>query len=130
MTAAIRRLLARLTVPMSGIDLIAEERTRQLSAEGFTEAHDDVFQSGELAMAAACYAAPAWIFIAGEHERFHDAWPSRLGERRDRRLTARNLAATPRTRLGLKLRINELSKGGALIAAEIDRLERAAASLP
>lgn len=38
---------------------IALERTRQISAEGYTIAHDDAHDPGNLAIAGACYAANA-----------------------------------------------------------------------
>ena len=41
-----------------GIRLIAAERQRQVDVEGWTPAHDDEHDEGELAIAAACYAAP------------------------------------------------------------------------
>lgn len=43
---------------MSGIELIAEERRRQIEAEGWTPEHDDQHDDEELALAAACYAMP------------------------------------------------------------------------
>ncbi|MCM0757438.1 hypothetical protein M7775_02505, partial [Sporomusa sphaeroides DSM 2875] len=43
----------------SGIELIAAERQRQISQEGWTPEHDDQHANGELALAAACYAIPS-----------------------------------------------------------------------
>ena len=42
----------------TGIDLIAEERQRQISVEGWTPQHDDTHTDNSLAKAAACYAMP------------------------------------------------------------------------
>ena len=85
----------------TGIELIAEERQRQITAEGWTPEHDDEHDNEQLAQAAACYAMPPrlrgplpWPWDA-------DWW--KPGDR-----------------------IRELTKAGALIAAEIDRLQRAA----
>ena len=39
-----------------GAEMIAAERRRQVEKEGWTAEHDSGHPSGELAMAAACYA--------------------------------------------------------------------------
>ncbi len=89
--------IAESKVP-DGVALIATERSRQLTQEGWTIEHDDEHAGGELALAAASYASgeklPSWPW--------GDNWwkPSRAN------------------------RIRELQKAGALIAAEIDRLLR------
>jgi hypothetical protein len=45
----------------TAIELIAEERKRQIEAEGWTPEHDDRHKNGQLATAAACYAlAEGW----------------------------------------------------------------------
>lgn len=91
-------------------DVLAE-RERQKAVEGWTEAHDDEHNDGSLAVVAACYVLP-------EQERgsrgrpvmwpdsWHFSWwkPSPNHRRR------------------------ELVKAGALILAEIERLDRAALS--
>lgn len=87
----------------TGTELIAEERARQISAEGWTPEHDDKHGMSELAMAAVCYATPA-------AHRGTTYWP----------WSSRWWKPTPENR------IRELAKAGALIAAEIDRLQRAA----
>lgn len=99
---------------MSGVDLIAAERTRQIEEEGWTPEHDAQHRGSALAWAAACYAAPVPIYrqerlAAGTS--FLDPWPWRYGGQ-----DKRNAAPTPDERL------RELVKAGALIAAEIDRL--------
>lgn len=82
----------------TGAELIAAERQRQVEAEGWTPEHDDEHDNGELARAAAVYTMPE----------LHDEWwPWSEGWYRP---------GTP---------IRELTKAGALIAAEIDRRLRA-----
>lgn len=78
---------------MTGIDLIAAERERQVSQEGYSAEHDQNHDDGSLAQAAACY-------CVGSHVVW---WPWKDGYK-------------PRDR------ISNLAKAGALIAAEIDRL--------
>lgn len=89
---------------MNGIERIAAERRRQIGKEGWTADHDDEHVGGELAVAAACYAARA-----GQLDRDDppDAWPwgDEWWKPND----------DP---------IRDLERAGALIAAEIDRLLR------
>lgn len=87
------------------VGLIAAERERQKSVEGWTEAHDDAHAFHELAKAAACYAFP---FVND----MNDRWP----------FGREWWKPTPNDR------VRELVKAGALIVAEIERLQRAAAS--
>lgn len=84
----------------TGIELIAEERQRQISKEGFTLEHDKQWKHGELAEAAACYAS--WEDRPFDVE---EIWPFDISWWKPS-----------------KDRIRELQKAGALIAAEIDRL--------
>lgn len=86
----------------TGVEFIAEERKRQIEMEGWTPEHDDRHGEGELAQAGAVYALKA-------KSRFYaQAWPW------DREW----FKPCPQDR------IHELAKAGALIAAEIDRLQR------
>jgi hypothetical protein len=87
----------------SGAELIAAERARQIEAEGWTAEHDDTDHAdGQLADAAACYAlGRADVTISGTY-----LWPWA------------NRWWKPASR------VRELVKAGALIAAEIDRLNR------
>ncbi len=48
----------------TGIELIAQERQRQVSEEGWTAEHDDGHTDQELARAASCYANPWPTVIA------------------------------------------------------------------
>ncbi len=81
-------------------DVIAERR-RQIDVEGWTAEHDDQHTTGGMALAAACYAAGR-----------SDWWP-------------RSWSLTwwkPKTRR------RNLIRAAALIVAEIERLDRAAAT--
>jgi hypothetical protein len=87
-----------------GVALIAAERRRQIEAEGWTPEHDDEHGDGELAAAAACYAGPAWSLLREHEPPLMWPWDEKWWKPGDR--------------------IRELTKAGALIAAEIDRLLR------
>ena len=101
---------------MSGAELIAAERQRQIDVEGWTPEHDDSHaDDGALAKAAAVYATPAdhrattYHVEQGESYTLPTLWPwARVYYK-----------PTPDDR------VRELVKAGALIAAEIDRLQRA-----
>ena len=95
---------------MNGTDLIAIERHRQQTEEGYDAAHD-AGHAEELARAAACYAVrPEWD-IEAKARRREPAGPP-LGWPWD----AEYWKPTPDNR------IRELVKAGALIAAAIDSL--------
>ncbi len=89
----------------TGIELIAEERERQISQEGWTAEHDDHHDNHEIALAAAAYAVPLRNDLI-EVRKF--LWP----------WSESSFKWTP------SQRVRELSKAGALIAAEIDRISR------
>lgn len=106
---------------LTGVELIAAERQRQVDEEGWTPEHDAEHDNGALADAAACYAATETIYRVamddrsdrdGEHHgiRWYEPWPRRW---------KRTVNLTPTT----AERVRELVKAGALIAAEIDRLQ-------
>jgi len=96
---------------MTGIELIEAERQRQISSEGWNEAHDDQHWNGELCAASACYAKDVACTLGGliNYETAPDGWP----------WDAEWWKPTPEDP------IRQLTKAGALIAAEIDRLQRA-----
>lgn len=116
--------------PPAGISLIAAERKRQVESEGWTPRHDDEHDGSELAWAAVCYAAPSPVLanvlryrpcncrsascehIGGmiQKARPCDPWPWDGEWDKRTKHTA----------------IRKLQIAGALIAAEIDRLLRAA----
>jgi len=99
----------------TGIDLINYERKRQVNEEGWTSEHDDQYKGQELALAGASYATPAtWrgdAFVSHEGNP-PDTWPFSKEYWK------------PDTSMTIAGRIRELQKAGALIAAEIDRLNR------
>lgn len=117
------------TVPSDlpdGITMIAAERERQVSEEGWTAEHDlECGKAGALALAAAAYALPAgsqhrqprW-FVTIDNDGHRNAelvaippfWPWAVDAWKP----------TPDDR------VRELTKAGALCAAEIDRLVEAA----
>lgn len=98
---------------MTGADEIAAERRRQIESEGWTPEHDDAYTDGALAVAAALYAFQASTDATHSH--------GVALARRGSCLPQWPWAADwwkPTTRR------RDLVKAGALIAAEIDRLDR------
>lgn len=96
------------TPKKSGIELIAEERERQKYVENFNTEHDKQWVNGQLANAAASYALTDTERIAvGKKNGIVETWP----------FSKDWWKPTPNNR------IKELIKAGALIAAEIDRLQ-------
>ena len=95
----------------TGAALIAAERRRQIEAEGWTPEHDAEHWDDDLARAAVCYALPS------SERPLHREDPPR---------------PWPWLRSAWKPcpddRVRELVKAGALIAAEIDRLQARAVS--
>ncbi len=102
---------------------IIEERQRQMDVEGWTPEHDDEHSDGALADAGACYAmserAVALVddlFLSATNQQriseYPFGWPfdAEWGKPKDRR---RNLI-----------------RAGALIVAEIERLDRKTEALP
>ncbi|MBU1229531.1 MAG: hypothetical protein KKA55_01740 [Proteobacteria bacterium] len=90
---------------LTGIGLIAQERSRQVHEKGFSLEHDAQHTSGELAQAAAYYCWPAADEKLSRKLLFPDEWEWRWAKREgDRKPTLRDLV-----------------KAGALIAAELDR---------
>lgn len=85
-------------------DVLAE-RQRQITAEGWTPEHDDEHCSGELALAAGCYAISGGNYGKGIVPPIwpwgNDSWKPTYGRR-------------------------DLVRAGALIIAEIERIDRAA----
>jgi len=94
---------------MTGAELIAAERRRQIEEEGWSATHDEQHADGELAEAARCYALdpifkkeepPDTRIAYGTYWPWSWEWWKPKGQIRD------------------------LVRAGALIAAEIDRLQR------
>lgn len=102
----------------TAIELIAEERKRQIDVEGWTPEHDDTHVKDEIPRAAAAYCLPHKWKIDHRHvgsnlfslfQMFRsDIWPWNYSFWKP----------TPDDR------IRELTKAGALIVAEIERLQR------
>lgn len=91
---------------LAGIEIISEERQRHFSVEGWTIEDDQKYTNGQLVDAAICYAMePEDRKIFKEF--FLRFWP----------WSKAWWKPTPDNR------IKELAKAGALIAAEIDRLQ-------
>lgn len=94
---------------MQALEDIRTERLRQVVSEGWSPEHDDSHDTGEIADAAACYAMTDMNrerpFRANEPPQWWP-WEARWWKPGDRR--------------------RELVKAGALILAEIERLDRAA----
>lgn len=85
--------------PASGVELIADERHRQVEAEGYDAAHDADHDEGELESAAIAY------LLAADPDAAAEFWPWDAA------------GYKPSTDS-----ISNLVKAGALVAAEIDRL--------
>lgn len=95
----------------TGIELIAEERKRQIEVEGWTPEHDDAHQNEQLANAAGCYALTPTQRYFDYKRNTPYAWPWSVDFWKpspDRR--------------------KDLIKAGALIVAELDRLNRLSGS--
>lgn len=99
---------------MNGVDLIAAERARQTGEEPWTSEHDDEHRRGELADAAVAYL-----------DRDARRWPfGYVTDGPDGHGSTGGVWVRGRPKLTPDDRVRELVKAGALIAAEIDRLER------
>jgi hypothetical protein len=63
----------------TGAELIAAERQRQMSEEGWSAEHDDEHADGEMQMASTCYvvaAAAAMVDgVAVDYAEVRDGWP-------------------------------------------------------
>ena len=88
----------------TGAELIADERQRQIEEEGWSAEHDTQHPSGQLALAGACYALDA-VGLVGTAS---DWWP----------WDEKWWKPTPNDP------VRQLTKAGALIAAEIDKIQR------
>src|ERR1017187_425983 len=89
-------------------DDVLTERGRQQSVEGWTQSHDDLHTTGDLAKAAACYAIAA-------------SWPD--SNRRSEGALPLGWPWEPEW-FKPTTRRHDLVKAGALILAEIERLDR------
>ena len=97
----------------TGAQLIAEERERQQYEEGHTSVHDDLLDDGDLTRAAMAYLQADDTDLRQNGEGFTAAWSYWPWEREWWK---------PKDRL------SNLIRAGALIAAEIDKMQRKAIS--
>lgn len=110
---------------MDSLEMIKQERERQITQEGWTIEHDADHRDGELAMAAACYAAPETIYA---HKDAEIGFFINSGDRGDRQLAPEGyydawpweLEADKRKKHD---RLRRLTIAGALILAEMDRIQ-------
>jgi len=96
----------------TGIELISKERQRQIDKEGWTAENDDANSNQEMTYAAKAYLETAVMFGLGQKVDVkyirHFFWPASW-----------NPSWCKPTN-----QVRDLTKAGALIAAEIDRLNR------
>lgn len=87
----------------TGAQLIADERQRQQTEEGFN--NDEQYHNNELVRAAVSYCMPQEALTESGDWPWSDDWFKSEGDTKEGR-------------------IKDLTKAGALIAAEIDRLQK------
>lgn len=109
---------------MSGVDLIAQERARQIAEEGWTSDHDDRYTGDELVRAAICYTFPPAFRDESPVKEGIDGWEP--CSTRDAQYFSPELWPFPPSEWNPtpNSRLRELAKAGSLIAAEMDRLLR------
>lgn len=96
----------------TGVEMIADERKRQIEVEGWTAEHDASHKNNELALVAMCYAEPRKYYNpVNRLLKFRVPNPGIWPREWDKKW------------FKPKDRIRDLVKAGALIAAEIDRLQ-------
>ncbi len=124
------RTVAGQNAKPDGVQLIAEERKRQMEVEGWTPEHDDEHSNGELALAAVCYAYPAprpleikklWPW---DWEWWKPTPPELTEHPHGREQAGDPIFHSIEPGAHEVAAIRDLTKAGALIAAEIDRLQR------
>ena len=101
----------------TGIELIAEERQRQIEVEGYTEQHDSNHKVSEFISAAGSYAHSAVMYALKEEGATNDALTNGIPFLKKSFVWGYD-AFKPTGCL------KDLIKAGALIAAAIDRLQR------
>lgn len=94
-----------------GVTAIAQERRGQIEREGYAPSEDDEYTAGELAQAACAYITWEWSEADDREGHLAVHWPASWNP----------AAFKPKDRR------SDLVRAGALIAAEIDRLDRKAA---
>lgn len=118
------------TPKITGAELIQRERIRQIEEEGFTPEHDTQHFEGKLAYAAICYAYPNKRLIRKKHDGDGPDLPAvhlKDGPEGEGTYLVMPPSVWPFELKSWKPtpddRIRELTKAGAMIAAEIDRLQ-------
>ena len=110
----------------SGVSIISEERNRQITQEGYDWKQDDTYDGQELALAATVYALPpSWRGVyagaKGHSNMRRILWP--WDHYTFKPVPSDNSIVFGKEQ-SIDDRIKELAKAGALVAAEIDRLQR------
>jgi hypothetical protein len=105
-------------------DVIAE-RKRQIEVEGWTPEHDDAHKDGSLALAAACYAMFASVSDAAREATEMSAGLTVSGNAMPGWAAWLQIWPWDRKWWKPKDRRSDLVRAGALIFAEIERLDRA-----
>lgn len=99
-----------------GIELIAEERQRQIDVEGYSEQHDSQHKASELIYAAIAYAESAKIGVNC----------AEMGNTNEHEIMVRKVGMGIHYPFGWVFKpstdVRDLVKAGALIAAAIDRI--------
>lgn len=102
-------------------DVIAERR-RQIMSEGWAEEHDDAHVTGSMAMAAACYAWSGSDDRPSFRQRVADALWARFGS--DDGNPIKRMWPWAQEWWKPKSKRRDLVRAGALILAEIERMDR------
>jgi len=109
----------------TGIELITEERQRQISQEGWTAEHDDQYLKNELQYAAVCYASDNLDTSPPPYWPWHPSWwkPSTDPGRNWTKAGALYLAERDRqTRLGNAEEADRMESKANKCASRIDCL--------
>lgn len=113
---------------VTGVELIARERTRQLTIKGWSPEHDDEHDGAQISFAASCYAHVSGFLSNGtELDRSYGGNAVLRSIYLSDEIDPRRVPRWPWGDEWWKPSddpIRNLEKAGALIAAEIDRLLR------
>lgn len=102
----------------TGIELIAEERQRQIDKEGYTAEHDLQHEGEELAIAACMLASPYLTYVKREYANNIQFDVNAINWGLDIPMDGNVLLDN--CTYGTDKRIKQLKQAGALIAAQID----------
>ncbi len=104
----------------TGIELIAEERQRQIDKEGYTKEHDLQHDGEELAIAACMLASPYLTYYKRDYANSFSFEVNAIDWDLD--IPMAGNVILPNNTYGTKRRFKQLTQAGALIAAQIDNL--------